>query len=104
MPSPSTFKSLCRLWVKREQALGYKGKKADAACLEFFCGAASVLEATAHPDAQAVTAATMLLIATRGAFEARRQAAQDAVDTLQKQADKNAGPFAPCCGHSPCTC
>lgn len=72
----TTFKGLCRQWVKREQALGYKGKKADAACLEFFCGAATVLEATGHPDARAVSAATLLLIATRGAFEARRMAAK----------------------------
>lgn len=72
----STFKGLCRQWVQREQALGYKGKKADAMCLEFFIGAATVLSGLGHPNAAHVTTCATVLIATRGAFEARRIAAQ----------------------------
>lgn len=70
-------------WVERERALGLKGKTADRACLEFFCGAATLAEEMQHPGRNAITATTALLIATRGAFEARRIAAEAAAEPAE---------------------
>lgn len=50
----------------RMAALGLKGRKRDDACLDFYCGAATVLEGLSHPAAQAIATQAGLIVAIRG--------------------------------------
>lgn len=54
---------LAQQWVKRRDALGYKGKRGDRLCFEYFMGAGSALELSKHPDAGRVLLAIPLVLA-----------------------------------------
>ena len=51
-------------WRERQSALGYKGKRAEAAVFEYFIGAASALDLAGHEEAQHVATCTALILAT----------------------------------------
>jgi hypothetical protein len=51
-------------WRERQAALGYKGKRAEAAVFEYFIGAASALDLAGHEEAQHVATCTALILAT----------------------------------------
>jgi hypothetical protein len=59
-------KLIATKFSERSQSLGYKGKKRDDACLDFWAGAATMAVEAKHPEAQAVVNTAVLVIAVRG--------------------------------------
>jgi hypothetical protein len=51
-------------WRERQAALGYKGKRAEAAVFEYFIGAASALDLAGHQEVQHVATCAALILAT----------------------------------------
>lgn len=79
-------KTLALTWMARQDALGYKGKAADRACLEFWLGAWTALDAIKHPEAGNIGNIAGLLIAIRGAKECKRIADAPDMDEAQSNA------------------
>jgi hypothetical protein len=59
-------KKLAQGFVERAKALGYKGKKRDAAAMDYFCGALMAMREAKHPEFDHVAAVATLVLATRG--------------------------------------
>lgn len=74
------MQTVAQLFVKRSEALGYKGKRRDAAAVEFFMGAYAGAHTAANGDAaidaekyaQKILNVTVMLICTRGYAEVVR--------------------------------
>jgi hypothetical protein len=64
------IKRLASQFILRSEALDYKGKKRDAAVLDFFVGAANALDIIEHPEAHRVKAVCMIL-SVRGYAEVK---------------------------------
>jgi len=58
------LRDLALKWRERESALGYKGKKAETAVVEYFIGATVALQLAGHPDADHVGTCTALILCT----------------------------------------
>lgn len=69
VPVNNTLSRLAHDFVSRSSAQGWKGKKRDAMCLEYFCGASQALSNAKHADADCVLRVTAILITTRGYSE-----------------------------------
>jgi hypothetical protein len=76
--SKDVNKAICQQFISRSKALGYKGKKRDAAAMDFLCGAWAALEAAGRTEeAQHLGAVATMLIAPRGYSEVEAIAALD---------------------------
>lgn len=76
--SMQVVKQLALRFIERAEALNYKGKKRDDAALDFFCGAACVIEANGDPDlADHIGRVAVMLISVRGYFAVRELAARN---------------------------
>lgn len=63
---------LARRFVKRCDAMGYKGRKADHAALDFFCGAATAAELAGNESLAAqLTSTCVFNVSIRGMFGVR---------------------------------
>ena len=49
-PIPTELKTLALRWKERRDALGYKGKRADSAMLDYFIGAATMADIAGNAD------------------------------------------------------
>jgi len=58
------LRQLALRWRERQSALGYKGKKAEAAVFEYFIGASAALQLSGHADAEHVATCAALILST----------------------------------------
>ena len=70
-------KALAQKMVERAKALGLKGAKADAAALDFYCGAAAALEIVGlKTESEWLGRVAFMLVSVRGYVEVARLAAE----------------------------
>lgn len=82
--------TLCRRFVERSDALGYKGVKQHNALMDYMAGAYVALDAAgAKKDADHIGAVSAMIFSTRGMTEVRVMLAKADAEAIQK-AEANA--------------
>jgi hypothetical protein len=78
----ATIKALAKSFIERSTELGYKGKKRDSAALDYFIGAAKLLEIDGDEEAANYLGRLAWLISIRGYKEVEEIAKWDAPGTF----------------------